>query len=266
MFKSVIVLQLVITVVVLSDAAQKPAQPNLRIVGGSPVNITKHPHQISIRIVFNRNGVTRHTCGGSIITNRMVLTAAHCLFGRLSFRFMIIAGTSVRNGKGGVAIGVKRIFLHEKFAPGNFANDIAVLVLNGTLPIDNIKMKPIKLIEERPPAGTKATVTGWGFTREGGIASENLREVQVPILTNEDCKKDYAAINGITNKMICAGFRGVGTKDACQDDSGGPLVVNGELVGIVSWGYGCARKNYPGVYTSVADYRDWIMQKIQENQ
>lgn len=82
----------------------------------------------------------------------------------------------------------------------------------------------------------------------------------MPIVNQESCSRAYASFNGITDRMICAGYT-EGGKDACQGDSGGPLVANGTLVGIVSWGYGCANANYPGVYSRVAAARDWVRER-----
>lgn len=82
----------------------------------------------------------------------------------------------------------------------------------------------------------------------------------MPIVNQTVCSDAYASFGGITDRMICAGLT-AGGKDACQGDSGGPLVADGKLVGVVSWGYGCARPNYPGVYSRVAAVRDWITKK-----
>ncbi|KAJ4432547.1 hypothetical protein ANN_21170 [Periplaneta americana] len=106
-------------------------------------------------------------------------------------------------------------------------------------------------------AGTSAVVSGWGTTSEGGSASTTLRQVAVPIVSDSSCNSAYSSYGGITARMICAGYTS-GGKDACQGDSGGPLVANGKLIGIVSWGAGCARPNYPGVYTKVSALRSWI--------
>lgn len=82
----------------------------------------------------------------------------------------------------------------------------------------------------------------------------------VPSVNQTECSKAYNNMGGITDRMICAGFK-AGGKDACQGDSGGPLVADNKLVGVVSWGYGCAKPDYPGVYSRVAAARDWIRSK-----
>lgn len=110
-------------------------------------------------------------------------------------------------------------------------------------------------------------VTGWGATSENGQISVNLQEVTVPIMSNVDCKKTGYGQSRITDNMMCAGFP-EGKKDSCQGDSGGPMhVIDSEMklesvhqiAGIVSWGEGCAKPNYPGVYTRVNRFRTWLM-------
>lgn len=96
--------------------------------------------------------------------------------------------------------------------------------------------------------------------QEGGLLpAPTLRKAEIPIVNTTVCEEDYASESyGVTETMICAGVKG---KDSCQGDSGGPLVINGTIVGIVSWGLGCAREGYPGVYTSVAYFSDWLASK-----
>lgn len=95
------------------------------------------------------------------------------------------------------------------------------------------------------------------FVKNPGDSRYHLRAAEVPVVNQEACGQAYESFGGITDRMICAGHT-EGGKDACQGDSGGPLVAEGKLIGIVSWGYGCARPNYPGVYSRVAVVRDWI--------
>lgn len=114
---------------------------------------------------------------------------------------------------------------------------------------------------------TNCWVTGWGYNKEKGEIQNILQKTRIPLVTNEECQKRYKDYV-ITKQMICAGYK-EGGKDACKGDSGGPLVCkhNGmwRLVGITSWGEGCARKEQPGVYTKVAEYVDWILEKTQKD-
>lgn len=125
----------------------------------------------------------------------------------------------------------------------------------------NDKISPIELPEEDevPKAGSIATITGWGALSSGGMTSKNLQRVKVPIIEQSECVKAYGST--VTDRMICAGLLGVGGKDSCQGDSGGPMKVNGKIHGVVSWGQGCASRNYPGVYTRVTAVRQWIKEK-----
>merc|ERR1712079_711472 len=109
--------------------------------------------------------------------------------------------------------------------------------------------------------------SGWGTLSSGGSSTNDLQYVRVPAITNDQCNSDYGA-GSITDAMICAGYPGVGGKDACQGDSGGPFVCNdggkAVIAGVVSWGNGCALKNYPGVYARTTIILDWIISQMGE--
>jgi trypsin len=123
-----------------------------------------------------------------------------------------------------------------------------------------VGVRPISLAIVEPPAGALAVVTGWGSLTPGGSLPTQLQAVEVDIVSREECDRAYAAYGGITENMICAGVP-KGGRDACQGDSGSPLVVGGRLVGIVSWGLSCALADYPGVYSNVATLRGFITQQ-----
>lgn len=112
--------------------------------------------------------------------------------------------------------------------------------------------------------GYKATASGWGTLKEDGKPSCILQEVEVPVISNDRCvsETNYTS-KMITPNMLCAGYPGKGERDSCQGDSGGPLVIERpdkrlSLIGVVSWGNGCARKDFPGVYTRVTRFMTWI--------
>lgn len=135
------------------------------------------------------------------------------------------------------------------------SNDISILELNCNLRY-RAGVQPILLADSNLAvnANTEAICTGWGRTSYGGPTASALQEVRVPFVDRSECAAKYAPTQ-ITESMICAGR---GEKDACQGDSGGPLVYNGKLIGIVSWGYGCANPKFPGVYANVANLRSFI--------
>ncbi|KAH8418668.1 hypothetical protein KR222_009239, partial [Zaprionus bogoriensis] len=159
-----------------------------------------------------------------------------------------------------VVTRVEKIVQHELYNASITDNDIALIFVSPPFPVgSHLKIATIELANEQPVAGTVATVSGWGTTTEGGFSSAQLQRVQVPLVDNEACQAAYTW-RPITDGMMCAGISG-GGKDACQGDSGGPLVANGQLVGIVSWGEGCAQADYPGVYAAVPHFLDWIAEK-----
>ncbi|MFE7311787.1 serine protease [Streptomyces sp. NPDC057555] len=219
--------------------------PETRIVGGTDADVREAPWQVSLR----SHGA--HVCGGSILRADAVVTAAHCIAGAPATALSVRAGSSARES-GGQVVQVARVLRHPKYNVTTIDYDVAVLVLASPLEFgDGVRAVPLAAPGKEPAAGTPATVTGWGATRDGGALPEHLRRVEVPKLSDTYCKKAYGP-SAITPRMTCYGYE-AGRKDACQGDSGGPLVVNGRLTGIASWGTGCAAAGHPGVYTKVSD-------------
>ncbi|XP_015608826.1 trypsin-1, partial [Cephus cinctus] len=229
-------------------------KPRGRIVGGEPTIIENFPHQVSVRI----NG--RHVCGGSIIGKQWIVTAAHCVYGSSVTKTSIKAGISnlIENG---TVINAVNIITHEKYDPITTDNDIAVIELEYPLDYDRY-VSPVNLpsSDEKYFSGQLATITGWGRFRYIGTLSLQLRRVDVPLVERALCEKLYSDYL-ISEGMLCAGYVPTGGKDGCQGDSGGPMIINRKLVGIVSWGVGCAAPNRPGVYTRVTLFRNWIKEK-----
>jgi trypsin len=121
-----------------------------------------------------------------------------------------------------------------------------------------VRVQPIKLTDTEPAAGDLAVVSGWGtLSSESSSLPSQLQAVEVDITSRAVCNNAYAEYGGITINMICGAVPG-GGKDSCQGDSGGPLVVRNSLVGIVSWGIGCAEPDYPGVYSNVATLKSFV--------
>lgn len=222
------------------------------IVGGSEASIEEFPYQIGLL----QGGSL--ICGGSIIDNKYVVTAGHCAEGQSASDLSIRAGSS-SSSSGGTTVGVSSIAVHPDYDAQTVNNDIAILTLDQDLKygpgIEAVKL-PAKNAS-LPSAGTVGTITGWGALQEGGNVSPTLQSVEVPVVNKKTCAQDYQGFNEITASMLCAGEE-EGGKDGCQGDSGGPFVSNGVLIGITSWGNGCARAGYPGVYSSPAYFRDFI--------
>ncbi|XP_014482248.1 PREDICTED: trypsin-1-like [Dinoponera quadriceps] len=152
---------------------------------------------------------------------------------------------------------VKRIVRHPAYDSLTIDYDIALLELDDEIRF-NDSVQPVKLAEKELPSGVMVNITGWGTMTPGGWVSPLLKRVSLPTVNRRTCQLKYWFIHNVTDRMICAGYLDRGGKDACKGDSGGPLTANDILYGIVSWGYGCANPNYPGVYTNVVAFRPWI--------
>ncbi|XP_059611636.1 trypsin-1-like [Phlebotomus argentipes] len=224
-----------------------------RIVGGYEVNVEDAPYQVSLQ-------TSGHICGASVLSENFVLTAAHCTDGQSAGRLTLRVGSSY-HAKDGEMVKVKRIVQHPKYNPRTVDYDFSLLELEKPLKFSEV-CQPIDLPEQDQDVedGAMLLVSGWGNTHNSQESRNKLRAAVVPKANDDSCNKAYSAYGGITARMICAGFE-EGGKDACQGDSGGPLVEDGTLVGVVSWGYGCAERGYPGVYSRVASVRDWLKQE-----
>ncbi|XP_076047466.1 trypsin-1-like [Oratosquilla oratoria] len=233
-----------------------------RIVGGHETEINEYPWQVGI--VKNSSKVLSPFCGGSIIDKYHILTAAHCVDSRNPGDINVVVGDH-HTGKTDETdvtkrISVESITIHKDYDSSTLDNDIAIIKLAEPIEFqsDN-KIAPVCLPDAKTNySNVEAIVSGWGALSSGGSSPDSLHEVAVTTLTNDECSESYSSL---TDNMICAGDPN-GGKDSCQGDSGGPLVTsNGgsmQLIGIVSWGRGCALKDYPGVYTSVQKYLSWI--------
>lgn len=237
-----------------------------RIVGGNYVQIDASPWQVALILGFGPEPIRQQFCGGSIVSARWVVTAAHCVDGNTTpDRVDIVAGTTFYKYDGQRA-KVEKIFVHKDWNPASMVNDIALLKL--ATPLSQGTPIPLSAAGFMLPADAELSVTGWGAIFEGGAGSEVLMGAKIPLVSQSVCN-DAAAYNGrIQPSMLCAGLR-EGGLDSCQGDSGGPAAatVNGvsTLVGIVSWGEGCARKLKYGIYTSVSFHRPWIDALVAAN-
>lgn len=251
-----------------------------RIVGGRKTEPGEFPFQVRLNIRSRRgSGI----CGGVILDERHILTAAHCMTACVSQYLTTatiestgvhatIGDHSIRSNDGEVEVEIAKITPHEKYDACNFyANDHDIALITTAQPIEYRFTTDGYGSINRPcmPNSTESAVykendlvivSGWGVTRENsGSLSNILRYVQVPVVNITRCQETYGS--RVTDDHICAGYQ-TGGRDSCQGDSGGPLVrvfeSRYELVGIVSFGYGCGQPGAPGVYTRVASYIDWI--------
>ena len=229
------------------------AQP--RIVGGNEASIKDYPYA-----VYLTDSHDNQFCGGVLVSPSAVATAAHCASAVSQSAMRVVAGRQDKRDEDGIVSQVTRVWVEPGFSDPTKGDDVAVLTLDRNLPYQPVKL-PGSSSASLYNAGTNATVVGWGRTADGGARSQYLRSAVVPVVSDSTCKQDYS--NYDSKSMVCAGYPDGGI-DACQGDSGGPLVVDGTLIGVVSWGDGCAKAGKPGVYTRVSTYADDI--KAQSGQ
>lgn len=256
---------LIICILAAVVSLNAAAPPQARIIGGREVDILKHPYLVSIRYRSEKDGPYIHKCAGVIYNERVVVTAAQCVVDiKHDEKVMVVAGANSRTGVDGLAYPALKWVSHPQYSSWTVDYDIGLLIIDDVFDLKNLKMKAIPIKETRPVDGKMATIAGWGYREEFGPSSSHLEEVQVPIVNSSDCTKSYG-VGEITDRMICAGYLKAGGKDACQGDTGGPLVLDNQLVGLVSWGRGCARPGYPSVYTYVTALKQWIDETIAAN-
>merc|ERR1719334_190458 len=234
-----------------STCGVSSVDPGLKIVGGESTTIEAHPWQISLR----ENG--HHICGGSLVADNWVMTAAHCVEDAQSVSSIsILAGsTSISHYSRSKVHQVSRVLYHQAYGSQR-GHDIAMIKLTTPVDLSASNTRTICLADPTESfSGQTCIASGWGYTREGGNVVATLRHVALPIITNSLCSY---YMGGVHDKILCAG-RTAGGVDTCQGDSGGPLVCqrqDGSWVqaGIVSNGVGCARRNKFGFYTAVAQF------------
>lgn len=230
-----------------------------RIVGGTTATTADNPFQVALLQANIANNQSAQFCGGSLLQNRFVVTAAHCSDFLTANQVQVLTGTRRLDGTTGVRRNVRRITLHPQWNANTFNNDVAVWELDSAA--TGIPLTTLTTTDGA--VGTQLLATGWGAVGEGMAGSIDLRSVQVPMVDRTNCNDANSYNGAITDRMICAG-RDAGGIDTCQGDSGGPLTRNGVLTGITSWGTGCARPNLFGIYTRVSNpvIRDFIANTV----
>lgn len=248
-------------------AATTPLEIQPFIIGGYEVDIIKHPYLVSIRYRLTADGPYWHKCAGVIISEKAVLTVAQCVREIETDLVMIVAAGNQRTGGDGEQYPATKWVEHPNFVKRTADYDIGLIFVDLPFKFDgwHSLLRTINIREEQPAVNHLATVVGWGYREEFGPSSYNLEETKVPIVGRSECVSIYGS-NEVTARMICAGYVKGGGQDVCQGDTGGPLVYERELVGLVSWGYGCARPGYPSVYTYVASLKSWIVEELEKAQ
>jgi secreted trypsin-like serine protease len=220
-----------------------PASADQQIVGGNRASIADYGYT-----VFLTTADGFQYCGGTLVDDDKVVTAAHCAVGRSPADVVVVGGREDKESNAGTVSPVTEIWVHPAFTGVRSGADIAVLSLARSMPYQTVD---IAHDADLYAPGAAGTILGWGRTTEQGDASRFLLKAQVPLIADASCKKAYPVFKA--EAMTCAGVEKGGV-DTCQGDSGGPLIIDGELAGITSWGEGCAAPGKPGVYTRVAAY------------
>ncbi len=243
---------------------------NEKIVGGVPAVEGEFPFIVSLQAKSWYSSGYSHFCGGSLIKEDWVLTAAHCVDGGYLNSGRIVVGLyQLKNDANAEKFIPVKIIKHPNWNSKTMDYDFALVKLDKKSSYTPINLNNIPHITEKE--GITYTVAGWGTTSENGQISNTLMKVDVPFVRRDVCQKAYEEnkIN-ITQSMLCAGFE-QGGKDSCQGDSGGPLIYTTKsskkhyLVGVVSWGIGCARPHKYGVYSRVSEVLKWIEETIKSN-
>ncbi|XP_046398979.1 transmembrane protease serine 11D-like [Ischnura elegans] len=230
-----------------------------RIVGGTTAKSGHWCWQAKVMVWSDDDDGSFFLCGGSVINDEYVLSAAHCFHGHEGSKVDIHLGAhKLFYDTVGTKYGVDSIQIHADYDPVSKANDIALVKLNKKIKFTD-RVCSVCLPSQEDYTGETCTITGWGALKSGGDSPSELMQTEVKVIPFDTCKQEYGRLD---ESQICAAAPG---RDSCQGDSGGPMVHQGkngiwELVGVVSAGKGCADPDYAGLYANVHAFLPWIKQ------
>ncbi|XP_071637572.1 trypsin epsilon-like isoform X1 [Temnothorax longispinosus] len=233
-----------------------------QIVGGRLAKLGELPYQVSLQRIKTKE----HFCGGVIISRYYILTAAHCVENLESIEASTIsANVGLINIRDPHAVHpIESFYIHEGYnRDGNWMNDIALLKLESPITYSHF-VRPVILRQNKTiPAGTKVVVSGFGKSSFEGGTTTQLYVSDIEVVNNDYCRDAYRNSKNIYDTHICVNDEKE-KKGSCQYDSGSPLALDEELIGIASWGgYECGSKIHPDVYARIPSYFQWIMDHIE---
>ncbi|XP_026733141.1 trypsin CFT-1-like [Trichoplusia ni] len=249
---------LVVLALCCAAVAASPKTPS-RIVGGNPTTIDKYPSKAGV--VYTADNIHFYaSCGGAIINNRSILTAAHCTIDFPLFFLRIRVGSTFASS-GGEVLPTSASIISPCFNRATLDCDIS-LVRTSVSIVYSSRVQPAPIAGQfyHLPDEVPVWATGWGDTDpDVPSLSEQLQEVELFTVNQEICRERFLLLdNFITPNMLCAGILDVGGKDQCYGDSGSPVYHNGVIVGICSFTGPCAAPEFPGVNARVSRFSTWI--------
>ncbi|XP_013147326.1 PREDICTED: venom serine protease Bi-VSP-like isoform X2 [Papilio polytes] len=251
-----------------------------KVVGGVNAKLGDFPWMALLGYLYRGGPSVDWKCGGSLITSRHVLTAAHCIHGLDSLYLVRLGELDLEREDDGAApidVLIKRKIEHEDYSRNSLTNDIGVLVLQQDVTFTKL-IHPICIplapeLRSNSYVNYNPMIAGWGSVSYRGPSASHLQALQLPVVSNEYCARAYAAYKEqtIDERVLCAGYER-GGRDSCQGDSGGPLmqpVWNSKnfttpmyQIGVVSYGKQCAQAGFPGVYTRLTHFIPWLQEKV----